>query len=70
VARHDQIPPSGDLFHVVAEVAAELMRADDLGGGGIGGGSGAGGTRTRDLRAASAPLFQLSYSPTELEILG
>jgi hypothetical protein len=53
----------GRSLEVEAEVIAELV-ATDFGASG----SGAEGTRTPGLRAASATLFQLSYSPLELEI--
>jgi hypothetical protein len=50
-------------FHVPAEALAELVGAYDRRYRG----SGAEGTRTPGLRAASATLFQLSYSPSEFE---
>jgi hypothetical protein len=50
---------------VVAEVAPELVAADvDCRG------SGAEGTRTPGPHAASVVLFQLSYSPNKVEVLG
>jgi hypothetical protein len=49
-------------------VVAELVAADLDGRHGVRSGSGAEGTRTPGLRAASATLFQLSYSPSEVEI--
>ena len=56
-------------LHVVPEVIANSWGADDRPKRNMGRRrSGAGGTRTPDLRAASAPLFQLSYSPSELVI--
>ena len=72
------VPTDTDLLagrgpiQVVAEAVAELVRADlnrrrarrPIRSGTE---SGAEGTRTPGLRAASATLFQLSYSPFELE---
>src|SRR5918998_562951 len=60
---HEDLVTRGGALEVVAEVVAELV-ATDLGLRG----SGAEGARTPGLRHAMAALFQLSYSPSELEI--
>src|SRR4051794_40523948 len=63
VAANQDLVAGGRALEVVAEVVAELVGTDlDLRG------SGAEGARTPGLCHAMAALFQLSYSPSELEI--
>ena len=76
MAGHGQGLAGAGALHPVAEALAELVRANDSlrdrreAALPSGLSSGAEGARTPDLRHAMAALSQLSYSPSEIDVVG